>query len=315
MGARRPELQALPRFGESWSFVYVDRALIERDNNAIVLVDERARVAVPCAALSALMLGPGTSITAAAVEVLASSGVSIVWTGEAGTRCYAAGLGETRRAANFHRQVEAWADQTVRLSVVKRMYRLRFNEVLPEDLTLEQLRGREGVRVREAYVHFSRFFGVEWAGRAYKAQHWASADPINRAISAANACLHGLVHAAVVSTGFSPALGFIHTGKALSFVYDIADFYKLEVTVPVAFEVTARGVEKVEQRARHACGDRFRQTRLLERILPDIQRVLGMRPDVARLYDHSADAPEHSRLWSPGGEVAGGQNYADTEAE
>lgn len=311
MGLRKYDLQALPRFGESWSFLYVEKCVVERDQNSIIFVDARGKIALPTAALSCLLLGPGTNLTSSAVELLAANGTSMVWTGEAGVRCYAAGLGETRRAGNMLKQVEAWANPRERLEVCKRMYRVRFDGELPADLTLEQLRGKEGVRVRMAYESFAKMFGVEWAGRFYKPQHWASADPINRAISVANSCLHGLVHAALVSTGFSPAIGFVHTGKALSFVYDIADLYKLDVTVPVAFQIIGSGrKDEPDRRTRLACRDRFRETRLLERILPDVQRVLGMKPEVARLYDLSADAPAESRLWDPvTGEVPGGTNH------
>ena len=45
----------------------------------------------------------------------------------------------------------------------------------------------------------------------------------NRCLSAATACLHGLTEAAVLAAGYAPAIGFLHTGKPLSFVYDIAD--------------------------------------------------------------------------------------------
>jgi CRISPR-associated protein Cas1 len=316
MALRKMNLQSLPRFGESWSFLYVEKCLVERDQNAIVLTDTRGRVAVPTAALSCLLLGPGTNLTSSAVELLAANGTSMVWTGEAGVRCYAAGLGETRRAGNLLKQLEAWADPRERLEVCKRMYRVRFDDAaLDPNLTLEQLRGKEGVRVRTAYESYSKMFGVKWEGRFYKTQHWASTDPINRAISVANACLHGLVHAALVSTGFSPAIGFVHTGKALSFVYDIADLYKIDITVPAAFQlIGSQRKDEPDRRMRLACRDRFRETRLLERILPDVQRVLGMRADVAKLYDHSEDAPADSRLWDPTtGEVLGGQNHGEPE--
>ena len=193
------------------------------------------------------------------------------------------------------------------------MYSIRFPEELPLGLTLEQIRGREGVRVRDAYANYSKMFGVTWTGRLYKQQHWASADSINRAISVANSCLHGLCHAAIVSTGFSAALGFIHTGKALSFVYDVADLYKIDVTVPAAFEAVSQSGENIERRVRVACRDWFRKTRLLERTLPDIQRLLELKQDVARLYDLSEDAPTESRLWDPTGVITGGQNFSPEE--
>lgn len=178
MGRARVDLQSLPRFGESWSFVYVEKANIERAENGLLIHEERATVALPCAALSCLMLGPGTTVTAAAMELLASNGTSVVWTGEAGVRCYAAGLGETRRAGNFLKQVDAWADPLRHIEVVRNMYCVRFVDGLPPGLTLEQIRGREGIRVREAYANYSKMFGVTWNGRQYRAQHWSSTDPM-----------------------------------------------------------------------------------------------------------------------------------------
>ena len=119
------------------------------------------------------------------------------------------------------------------------MYRFRFNENIPPIISLESIRGMEGLRVRRAYSEASDKYGVEWKGRNYDQNNWNNGDPINRALSAANACLYGVCHAGIVSAGYSAGLGFVHTGKMLSFVYDIADLYKTETTIPVAFQVTA----------------------------------------------------------------------------
>jgi len=158
------------------------------------------------------------------------------------------------------------------------MYRHRFNYTLPDDLTLPQIRGMEGVRVRQAYANASKKYGVKWNGRKYKRGSWGATDPINRALSAANALLNGLCHAAIVSGGYSPGLGFIHTGKQLSFVYDIADLYKADITIPTAFAIVAESEEKVESRVRAACRAKFKETKLLQRILPDIDQLLQL-PD------------------------------------
>ncbi len=306
------DVQSLPRFGDGWTFLYAEHVRVERDALAVVLRDERGSVAVPTAALSVLMLGPGVTITHAAVTALTETGASIVWCGEAGVRCYASGLGETHRSANLLHQVEAYADESRRMEVVKRMYRLRFSEPLPDDLTLQQIRGKEGVRVREAYAEASRKSGIPWSGRQYDRGAWNKADPVNRALSTANACLYGLCHAAVVSTGFSPALGFVHTGKALSFVYDIADLYKVELTVPLAFEMARQGTADLERRTRRLCRSRFYLSGLIRRIVPDIQRVLGLKPEPADLLVHDADDEGVVGLWDPTlGAVSGGQNYAD----
>jgi CRISPR-associated protein Cas1 len=307
------DLQDLPRFSDGWTFLYVDKVRIERDALAIALVDESGTVPVPAASLSALILGPGTTVTHAAMLALAESGCSVIWSGEGGARFYAGGIGETRRGTNAMAQATAWADPSLHLEVIKRMYRIRFPEPPPEGATLEQLRGFEGVRVREAYAEASRRTGVAWTGRAYRPGNWNAADPVNRALSAANACLYGLCHAAIVATGFVPALGFIHTGKMLSFVYDVADLYKVETTIPVAFDATACGTERLEARVRRQVRDKLLEARLLDRIVPDIQRVLGLRPEPVRslrfeFADENASGP--GQLWDPErGAIAGGRNF------
>jgi CRISPR-associated protein Cas1 len=166
-------------------------------------------------------------------------------------------------------------------------------------LSLPQIRGLEGVRVREAYADASREYGVEWKGRRYDRSSWARGDPINRALSAANALLNGLCHAAIVSGGYSPALGFIHTGKQLSFVYDIADLYKVDVTIPVAFRVVGESTEGVEGRVREACRGAFRQHKLLSRILPDIDWLLDIPKEVlAPGEEADSDPARPEALWS-----------------
>jgi CRISPR-associated protein Cas1 len=310
------DLHLLPRFRDGWSFLYVDRVRIEQDQQAILLLDDRGRVPVPVASLSVLMLGPGSTITHAAMLALADNGCSVVWCGEGSVRCYAAGGGETHRAANLMAQASAWADPTAHMDVVKRLYRMRFPEELRSDLTLEQLRGMEGVRVREMYARMGRDTGVKWSGRTYKRGDWGAADPVNRALSTANACLYGLCHAAIVATGFSAGLGFIHTGKMLSFVYDIADLYKCDLTVPVAFEVARDGWNTgVESRVRKLCRQRLWEQKVLDRIVPDIQTAVGLKPErvqVTSMSKTETSGDSVTGLWNPdGNDVAGGQNYAD----
>jgi len=170
------------------------------------------------------------------------------------------------------------------LEVVWRMYERRFGYRLDRQLTLEQVRGMEGARVRNTYARASKEYGVSWRGRLYDRQDWSSSDPVNRALSAANACLNGLCHAAIVSVGYSPALGFIHVGRQPSFVYDVAGLYKAEITEPLAFPAVAEGGQELENRVRHACRDAFRQSGLLKRIVPDMDDALGYQPE----HDRSA---------------------------
>lgn len=307
------DLHVLPKVRDSNSYLYAEHKKIDQEDKAIALHDKAGKVAVPCANLTALLLGPGTSITHAAVKTLADNGCLVLWMGENGVRFYAQGLGETRSSRRLLHQARLCSDPQLRLKVVRRLYEMRFPESLDPDLTLQQIRGREGIRVREAYARASRETGVEWSGRTYRREDWYSADPVNRALSSANSCLYGVCHAAIVSAGYSPALGFIHTGKMLSFVYDIADLYKADITFPIAFGEAASGSDKLESRVRRACRDKFHEERMLQRIVPDIEKALsidGKLPFEPGDFD-TADNPPGG-LWDPDqGEMQGGVNWAD----
>jgi len=308
---RVQDLHVLPKFSDGWSYLYVEHCRVDQEARAIAIHDESGKVPVPCANLALLMLGPSVSITHAAISVLADHGCLVTWCGEEGVRFYAVGMGETRSAANFLHQARAWADADLRLKVVHRLYQLRFAETFDPELTLRQIRGMEGVRVRDAYARAARETGVPWSGRSYRRDKWTNADPVNRALSAANSCLYGICHAAITSAGFSPALGFIHTGKMLSFVYDVADLYKAEITIPTAFRAAAEEKDGLERRVRISCRDLFVSTRLLERIIPDIQKTLMLPKKGATSdgpFDQDAAAP--GSLWDPvTGEVEGGCAY------
>jgi CRISPR-associated protein Cas1 len=292
------DLHELPKMRDSLSYLYVEHAIVERKDSAVEFINEEGRVQVPAANLCVLLLGPGTKITYAAVAILAQSGCSIVWTGADMNRFYAQGMGETRKAYHLLRQAELASIPEKRTEVVLRMYRKRFDESLDPSLTLPQIRGFEGIRMREAYAQAAETYGVKWEGRNYDRSNWDMSDPINRALSAANALLNSLCHAAIVSGGYSTALGFIHTGKQLSFVYDIADLYKTEVTIPAAFAMTAQYPGKPDGYVRAACREKFREVKLLERILPDIDDLLqvGDEPPTAESLDQDPALP--ADLWT-----------------
>lgn len=302
-------LRILPKVRDSWTYLYVEHARIDQEDKGICLHDEQGRVHVPCASLSLLMLGPGTSVTHAAVLTVAEAGCLIAWCGEQGVRFYAQGMGETRSSARLLQQARAWASEEERMRIIRRMYEMRFPDPLPADLTLRQVRGKEGARVRSAYASEARRFGLTWTGREYNRMNWDASDPINRALSAANSCLYGVCHAAIVAAGYSPALGFIHTGKMLSFVYDVGDLYKMELTVPAAFLEVAKGGSRLESRVRHRCRDLFAEHDLLKRIVADLEDLFGSPPDVAEADRFDQDEASPGELWDPDGEVGGGQNF------
>ena len=292
------DLHALPKFRETISYLYVEHATVDQEALSIAIHDKTGRVPAPIASLAVLMLGPGTKITHAAIRTLADNNCLVIWCGEENVRFYACGMGGTRGASGLLHQARLASDETLRLQVVKQMYWMRFGEMREDALSVEQLRGMEGVRVRETYARLSRETGIEWRGRNYDRGDWGKADGVNKALSCANSCLYGLCHAAILSTGYSPGLGFIHIGKALSFVYDIADLYKAELTIPVAFQIAAENPENLERTVRLRCRDTFRDSKILQRIVPDIQKVLGM-PKEAEVVPIDSDPALPTDLWTP----------------
>lgn len=257
------------------SLVSVEYGAVDRDGSALVLTAKgRISAQLPVGATAVLMLEPGTSITHEAVKLCAESRTLILWTGEAGVRIYSAAQEGAAHTYRLLRQARLALDKRARLAVAREMYTVRFGEKAPERRSIEQLRGMEGARVRARYRELAEQYNVEWVGRNYDRSDWGSQDPVNRALSAANSCLYGLCHAAILIAGYSAAIGFIHTGYPLAFVHDLADLWKMDLAAPVAFGVVAEGDYDVATRARHTMRDAFRARNLLETIIPSIESLL-----------------------------------------
>lgn len=297
------DLQSLPKLRDSISYVYIEHAIIEQEDSSIVAIQKDGRIPIPVSSVTCIMLGPGTNITHAAIKAAAENGCLIVWCGENGMHFYASGLGETRSAVNLLRQAELCICPETRLEVAKRMYIRRFGSITNQDYTLQQLRGMEGIRVREAYKLASKTTGIPWSARTYKKDDWNAQDPINSALSQANALLYSVCQAAIVSLGYSTGLGFIHTGKQLSFVFDIADLYKAEVTIPAAFLSARYPGSELSAAVRKNCRTYFQQAHLLKRIPEDIEWIFDLPGSEHR------ESLAVGNLWDPEGEIAGGVNH------
>jgi CRISPR-associated protein Cas1 len=311
------DLHDLPRIEDGWSYLYVEHCKIDREDKAVALHDQDGKVSVPCASLALLLLGPGTSITHEAIKTLADNGCLVGWCGEGIIRFYALGTGETRHASKLVRQALLVSHPKLKHTVIYKMYRMRFKETIQDNLNIQQLRGMEGQRVRQSYAIASNSTGVPWNGRNFDPTNWRNADPVNRALSVANSCLYGICHAAIVSIGYSPGLGFIHTGHQLSFVYDIADLYKADLTIPLAFEVTASQPDNLERAVRLKCRDRFNDIGLLKRIVPDIEEALNVEiPAELTSEDFDSDKFSPVNLYDPAtGVKPGGVNYSNDGRE
>lgn len=302
-GMIRPEIQALPQVKDRMTFLYLEHCTLGRQDGAITVTDEKGVIHVPAAAISVLLLGPGTRVTHRAMELMGDAGVGTVWVGEHGVRYYAHGRPLTTHSNLLLRQAELVSNTRKHLDIARKMYQLRFPDEDVSKLTMQQLRGREGSRVRKAYRLASQRTGVKWNGREYSPEDFEASDKVNQALSAGHACLYGLAHAVIVSLGCAPGLGFVHVGHECSFVYDIADLYKAEVTIPVAFEATAEEPEDLSAVVRRRVRDAMVKHHVLERMIHDIRWLLLSEEEQAK-------SQETVYLWDNQlGTVANGVNY------
>ena len=299
--------QALARMSDRISFLYAERCVVNRDGNSLTITDQRGVAYVPATQLAALLLGPGTKITYAAMALLGDAGVTTLWVGERGVRYYAHGRppAKSSRMAEIHAQVIC--NQRKRLDCARRMYALRFPGEDVSGLTMSQLRGREGARMKRIYAAEAERTGVYWNRRSYDPNDFDSSDPINQALTAGSAALYGVAHAVIAALGFVPALGVVHTGTDRSFVYDVADLYKAEISIPAAFDAVAaqQGSPSIEVRRR--VRDQVVSHRLMPRMVRDLKALFDAPDDVL-----VSDA--ELMLWSELEVIASGVNWAEEES-
>ena len=299
---------ALPRVQDRQSFLYLERCVVHREDGALTARNDQGTIRVPAASLVAVFLGPGSSVSHQAMSLLGECGTTAVWVGERGVRYYAHGRSLATSTRLLIEQAARVSSPQKRLRVARRMYCMRFDGEDVDGLTMQQLRGREGARVREVYRENSRRTGVPWTRRDYRPDDFEAADPINQALSAAHAALYGIVHGVIVALGCSPGLGFVHTGHERSFVYDIADLYKAETTIPVAFDVVAQGMDDLTATTRRRVRDMIFELRIIECAVRDIHRLLetdesqDLAVNVVSLWDYQKQV------------VKGGFNHADEDA-
>lgn len=259
------------------SMIFIGKGNVDVRDGAFVVIDEvhGERMHIPVGSVVCIMLEPGIRISHAAVKLAATTGTLLIWVGDAGVRLYSAGQPGGARSDKLLYQAKLALDEELRLKVVRKMFEIRFQEAAPQRRSVDQLRGIEGARVRATYKMLAKQHGVQWNGRKYDPKDWEKGDVINRCISAATACLYGVTEAAVLAAGYAPAIGYLHTGKPLSFVYDIADLIKFDTVVPVAFKIAARYPLEPDREVRIACREVFRTSRTLRNLIPLIEEVLA----------------------------------------
>lgn len=281
IGAKKTELKELPRISDRVSFIYIEHSKINRHDSAITVIDSRGVIKIPSAMIGVLLLGPGTDISHRAMELIGDTGTSVVWVGERGVRNYAHGRALAHSTKYLEKQAKLVSNTHLRLGVARKMYQMRFPNEDVSFLTMQQLRGREGARVRRVYNIQAKKYNVNWTHREYNIENFEEGTAINQALSSANVALYGLVHSIIVALGISPGLGFVHTGHDLSFVYDIADLYKADITIPIAFEVASnfKDGDDIGKITCQKVRDAFVDGKLMVKIVKDLQFLLDINED------------------------------------
>lgn len=276
-GAKKPEIGELSKISDRVTFLYLEHAKLNRVDSAISVVDSQGTVYITAAIISVLFLGPGVDVTHRAMELMGEAGMSVVWVGEEGVRQYAHGRALNHSSTLLQAQAKLVSNNRSRLKVARKMYQMRFPGIDVSNLTMQQLRGKEGARVRKVYQEQSQKTGVSWSRREYKVDDFEASTPINQALTAAHQALYGLSYSVIVALGASAGLGFVHTGHDLSFVYDFSDLYKAEYSIPIAFEVVKEyGKEDISTHTRYAMRDAFKDGRLIERMVKDLKYLLDV---------------------------------------
>ncbi|MEU7831275.1 MULTISPECIES: type I-E CRISPR-associated endonuclease Cas1e [unclassified Nonomuraea] len=301
----------LTRMGDRISFIYLERCVLHREHNAITAEDAQGVTYIPAATIGTLLLGPGTRVTHQAMTLLGDSGAGVVWIGEQGVRFYSGGRSLNRSASLVEAQATKWANRRTRLDVAREMYRMRFPEEDPAGLTRHELLGREGRRVKECYRRQAERTGLPWNGRIYIPGDFSAGDPVNQAVTAAAQCMYGIAQTTVAALGCAPGLGFIHSGHELAFVLDVADLYKTEIAIPIAFDVAADSPEDVGSRTRRAIRDHVNKLSLLKRCVHDIKHLVLL--DDAQADPDSTDIDRVTLQSDHGAELESGRNYAEDD--
>lgn len=267
----------MPQVKDKYPFIYLERGRLEIDGSSVKWIDSDANIVpIPVAIINTLLLGPGSTVTHDAVKTAVSANCSISWVGEDTLLFYAAGFTPTANTRNLKKQIECSFSKTKALEVAKRMFLYRFEGADVEGKKLKELMGMEGHRVRKLYQQKADEYKVGWKGRKYVPGKFELSDMTNRIMTAINAALYGILCSAIHSMGYSPHIGFIHSGSPLPFVYDLADLYKEYLCIDLAFSLTR---ELAGMYDKHQVADAFRQRvidmDLLVKVSKDIPAVLG----------------------------------------
>lgn len=227
----------LTRSSDRISLLYVEKARIEQSDYGVQIRQGNRVSEIPITALTCLILGPGCSITHRAVENIAKASCSICWMGSDQAVFYAYGEPATHKSKNILKQMRYHESKMLHTQVVRQMYQWRYPDEKVKSKSIAELRGAEGLKMRACYQKYAKEYRVDWDKRDY---NFMETDPVNQYLTALNQFMYAITQACIIIMGYSPAIGFIHTGHMQSFVFDIADLFKEEIIIPLAFKLTSR---------------------------------------------------------------------------
>lgn len=237
---------------------------------------EAGDYAIPFQAVSFVLLGPGTTVSHDALRLMARHGTGMAAIGTDGVRFYTAPPVGADASVRARRQARAWCDDVERIRIVRRMYAWRLREILPAT-DLDALRGIEGARMKEVYALTAGKYGVDWRGRRYDRSNPTAADAPNQAINHAATAVEAAASIAVAATSTIPQLGFIHEDSANAFSLDIADLFRDDVTIPVAFQAVKVAEKRpeiaLERHVRRLAGGTFRKTGVIPKMIERIKEL------------------------------------------
>ncbi|MBS3985959.1 MAG: type I-E CRISPR-associated endonuclease Cas1 [Selenomonadales bacterium] len=266
----------LPQVKDKYPFLYLERGRLEIDDSSVKWIDCDSNVVrLPIATINALLLGPGTTVTHEAVKVMAAANCAVCWVGEDSLLFYAVGQSPTADSRNMRTQMLLAADPKQAVEVARRMFARRFPAADLDGKSLKDMMGMEGHRVRQLYEQKALEYDVGWKGRRFQPGKFEMGDITNRVLTACNAALYSILTSGIYSMGYSPHIGFIHSGSPLPFVYDMADLYKEWLCIDLAFSLT---LEMAGKYNRAKVSSEFRKRvidmDLLARLGPDIKDIL-----------------------------------------
>lgn len=240
---------------------------------------EAGEYAIPFQRVSMILLGPGSTVSHDALRLLARHGTLLAAVGDGGVKFYTAPPMGQGRSDVARCQARLWAQEKTRIDVARNMYAHRFDRILPHR-DINVLRGIEGAKVKETYRILAEQHGIQWCGRNYDRQRPDSNDLPNQAINHAATFVEAAADIAVAVVGALPPLGFIHENSSNAFVLDIADLYRAEITVPLAFASAKRAMQdpslSLEREVRQEAARRFRKTKLIPNMIDRIKELLGV---------------------------------------